>query len=44
MGEMPVSTDTLLFGPETDPGAQVLVPHFIESGKPLDWVRTAISY
>ena len=37
--EMPASTETLVFGPETDPGAQVQLPHFIESGKPSDFAK-----
>ena len=36
---MPVSTETLVFGPEADPGAQVILPHFIESGKPSDFAK-----
>ncbi|CAD6587744.1 MAG: hypothetical protein ASARMPRED_003241 [Alectoria sarmentosa] len=31
LGQMPASTETLVFGPEEDPNAQVLVPHEIES-------------
>ena len=38
MGEMPAATETLVFGPEVDPDAQVIVPHFIESGKPWDCI------
>ena len=38
VGEMPASTEPLLFGPEEDPNAQVLLPHFIESGKQLDGI------
>ncbi len=37
--EMPVSTETLVFGPEADPHAQVVVPHFVESGKLSGCVR-----
>lgn len=39
VAEMPASTETLVFGPETDPSAQVLLPHFIESGKPSDFAK-----
>ena len=38
VGEMPVSPEPLLFGPEIDPNAQVLLPHFIESGKQFDCI------
>ena len=39
VADMPASTETLVFGPETDPGAQVLLPHFIESSKPSDLAK-----
>lgn len=38
MAEMPVSTETQIFGPAIDPDAQVVVPHFIESGKSSDCI------
>ena len=40
MGGMPASTETLIFGPEADPDAQVIVPHFLESGERSPCVRT----
>lgn len=36
LAEMPASMETLVFGPEVDPDAQVILPHFVESGKPSD--------
>ena len=39
LAEMPASTETLVFGPEADPDARVLLPHFIESGKPSDLAK-----
>lgn len=33
---MPASTETLVFGPEEDADSEVIVPHFIVSGKPSD--------
>ena len=36
VADMPASTETLVFGPVADPGARVVLPHFIESGKPSD--------
>lgn len=31
LAEMPASMETLVFGPEVDPDAQVILPHFVES-------------
>lgn len=39
VADMPASTETLVFGPVADPGAQVVLPHFIESGKLLDFAQ-----
>ena len=39
VADMPASTETLVFGPPADPGAQVLLPHFIESGKPSNFAK-----
>lgn len=39
MADMPASTETLVFGPPEDPGAQVLLPHFIQSGKPSGFTK-----
>ena len=39
VADMPASTETLVFGPEADPSAQVLLPHFIVSGKPSNFAK-----
>ena len=39
---MPASIERLVFGPGVDPDAQVVLPHFVESGKPSDCVRNSI--
>ena len=39
LAEMPASTEPLVFGPVTDPGARVKLPQAIESGKPSDFLK-----
>lgn len=41
---MPASTEALVFGPEADPSTQVVLPHFIESGEPLERLGISISF